>query len=145
MSALPATDLPSTMITLAAWDDPLVEAHGFGPRSAYVETVYLGVLGPSSTFIYRKLGALVELGLTDVEVDLADLALSLGLGTGTGRQSPVVRSLDRLVSFGVARWLADGRYALRKALAPLPEYRLARLAPSVRRFHAQHSRHPSAS
>jgi hypothetical protein len=88
MSALAPTDLPST-ITLVAWDDPVVEAHGFRTRSAYTETVWLSILGPSRTRLYRKVGVLVDLGLEGIEIDLADLAASLGLGEGTGRNSMI--------------------------------------------------------
>jgi hypothetical protein len=139
MAALALTDLPAT-ITLVAWDDPLVEAHGFGPRSAYLETVWLPCLGPSSTWLYRKLAVLVELGLDGTEIDLADLALGIGLGEGTGRNSMISKALSRLVSFEAARWRADGSFAVRRALAPVTERRAARLPASVRRFHEQHTR-----
>lgn len=134
MLATPAAALPA-IVTVTAWDDQLVEAHGFGPRHPYVEGVWTCVLGPSAVLCYRRIGPLVELGLGDIEVDVVDLAVSLGLGEGTGRHAAITRTLERLVSFGVARWLPDGRYAIRRALAPLPEYRARRLSLSARRFH----------
>jgi hypothetical protein len=134
MLATPAAALPAT-ITITTWDDPLVEAHGFGPRSPYVEGIWTGVLGPSAVLCYRRLGPLVELGLTDIDIDVVDLAVSLGLGEGTGRNAAITRTLARLVAFGVARWLPDGRYAVRRALAALPEYRVRRLSASARLFH----------
>ena len=132
--ALPAT------VTITAWDDPLVEAHGFGPRHPYIEGVWAGVLGPSATLAYRRLGALVELGITDIDIDVVDLSVSLGLGEGTGRNALITRTLNRLVAFGAARWERDGRYALRRALAPLPEHRLRRLSHSARLFHEAQTR-----
>jgi hypothetical protein len=134
MLATSSTALPAT-ITLAAWDDPVVEAHGFGPRSPYVEVVYLPLTGPASLVTYRRLGSLVELGLAPLDIDVADLAASVGLGSGTGRSAPMTRTLDRLTLFGLARWLPDGSYAVRRALAPLPEHRVRRLPGSARRFH----------
>ncbi len=139
MAALALTDLPPT-ITLVAWDDPLVEAHGFGPHSAYTETVWLSVLGPTASWLYRKVAVLLELGLDGIEIDLADLALGLGLGAGTGRKSMISKALSRLVGFDVARWRPDGAFAVRRALAPITEHRAARLPASVRRFHEQHTR-----
>jgi hypothetical protein len=132
MLATPAAALPAT-ITITAWDDPLVEAHGFGPRHPYIEGT--GILGPSAVLCYRHLGPLVELGLDDLDIDVVDLAVSLGLGEGTGRHAAITRTLARLVAFGVARWLPDGRYAVRRALAPLAEHRARHLSASARRFH----------
>jgi hypothetical protein len=134
MLATPAAALPAA-VTITAWDDPLVETHGFGPCSPYVEGVWTGVLGPSAVLCYRRLGPLVELGLHDIDIDVVDLAVSLGLGEGTGRHAAITRTLARLVAFGVARWLPDGRYALRRALAPLPEHRVRRLSASAQLFH----------
>ena len=65
-----------------------------------------------------------------------------GRGDGTGRHAPITRTLERMVWWGAARWLPDGSYAVRKALAPLTEHRAARLPLSARRFHEQHSRRP---
>ncbi len=44
-------------ITVKPWVDPVVEAHGFSPRSPYVETCWLPVLGPTATWLYRRLGS----------------------------------------------------------------------------------------
>jgi hypothetical protein len=134
MIATPAAALPASL-TITAWCDPLVEAHGFGPRHPYIEGVWTGILGPSAVLCYRRLGPLVELGLDDIDIDVVDLAASLGLGEGTGRHAAITRTVERLVSFDVARWLPDGRYALRRALAPLPEHRVRRLSTSARLFH----------
>jgi hypothetical protein len=136
MIATPAAALPASLI-VTAWPDPLVEAHGFGPRHPYIEGVWTGILGPSAVLCYRRLGPLVELGLDDIDIDIdvVDLAVSLGLGEGTGRNAAITRTLARLVSFDVARWLTDGRYAIRRALAPLPEHRVRRLSTSARLFH----------
>jgi hypothetical protein len=134
MLATPVAALPATL-TVTAWDDPLVEAHGFAPRSPYVEGVWGGVLGPSATLCYRRLGALIELGSVDIEIDVVDLAVSLGLGEGTGRQATITRTLARLIAFDVARWLPDDRYAVRRALAPIAEHRVQRLSESAQRFH----------
>lgn len=122
-------------LAITAWDDPVVEAHGFGPRSLYVEGVWGGVLGPSAILLYRRLGPLLDTADT-IEVDVVDLARSLGLGEGVGRQATITRTLARLVNFGVARWLPDGRYAMRRALAALPEYRVRRLSVSAQLFHS---------
>jgi hypothetical protein len=134
MLATTVAALPTTL-TITAWVDALVEAHGFGPRSPYVEGVWGGVLGPSATLCYRRLGSIVAAADDDVAIDVVDLAVSLGLGAGTGRNAMIAKTLARLVAFDVTRWLDDGRYAVRRALAPLPERRVQQLSASARSFH----------
>jgi hypothetical protein len=40
----------------------------------------------------------------ELTTSLEDFAASLGLGHGTAPNAPVVRTLERLVHFGLARW-----------------------------------------
>jgi hypothetical protein len=123
-------------VELRAWIDPVVEAHGFGPLSQYVEVCWLPTLGPTSTLAYRRLGCWAEAQPEGSEIDDVDLAVSLGLGEGLGRNSLIARSLGRLVRFGVARW--DGEaLAVRRALAQLPEAHARRLSYSARALHDQ--------
>jgi hypothetical protein len=114
--------------------DELVEAHGFGPRSMYVEVCYLPVLGPTATWLYRRLGSWVEFHPEGLAVDLIDLSVGLGLGEGLGRNSLIARSLGRLARFGAVDWRGDF-LAVRRALAPLPERHLSRLNYTARRLH----------
>ena len=39
------------------WDDPVVDRRGHDPRSAYVEQFWLSVLGPTATWLLRRLVA----------------------------------------------------------------------------------------
>ena len=124
-------------ITVTPWIDPLVESHGFGPRSLYVEACWLPVLGPTATWLYRRLGSWVETNPEGVQVDLVDLSVSLGLGEGLGRNSLLGKSLRRLARFDVARWMGE-EMGVRRALAPLPERHAHRLSASAYELHRQH-------
>ncbi|HET7486556.1 MAG TPA: hypothetical protein VFJ85_01410 [Acidimicrobiales bacterium] len=97
---------------------------------------WLGVLGPTSTFAYRRLGLLAAATAPGaaVPVDLVDLAVGLGLGTGTGRNSLLSRALHRLTRFGAAEWRGDA-LAVRRALAPLTMRQLDRLGVTARAMH----------
>lgn len=92
--------------------------------------MWLAVLGPSGTWAYRRLAAVVAGRTADeaVPVNVADLSRSLGLGAGIGRNSIMARTLNRLVHFGVARWMGQDGLAVRRALAPVPARQLARLS-----------------
>lgn len=41
--------LPVDHLRITRWDDPVVDAVGHDPRSAYVERYWLALLGPSSS------------------------------------------------------------------------------------------------
>jgi hypothetical protein len=121
-------------LRVVAWEDHAVERHGFSPMSEYVELCYLPVLGPTSTFLYRRLGTWAALEPEGFTVDLVDLSLSVGIGSGLGRNSPFARSLGRLASFHVAEW-QDQELAVRRALPPVSNRRLEKLSPSAQAAH----------
>ena len=105
-------------LAVVAWDDPVVENLGHAPRSVYVETYWLPVLGPSATWAMRRLTAWLDAAPDGYDVPLAELGRELGLGAGTGRNAAVIRTLSRLVAFGMATPLGDA-LAVRRMLAPL--------------------------
>src|SRR3954471_12957510 len=86
---------PSDELLVRPWVDEQVEAHGFGPRSMYVEMCWLPILGPTSTWLYRRLGSWTEFNPDGLTVNLTEVATGLGLGSGIGPNSPLMRSLDR--------------------------------------------------
>lgn len=131
-------ELPA-VLRISPLVDPVVEAHGFGPQSTYVEFCWLPVLGPSATWAYRRLGAAVAGRPTGerLPVNLVDLARSIGLGENLGRNSTLGRTLDRLVQFGVAAWWGEDTLVVRRALAPLSARQLARLSHTPRVMHSR--------
>ena len=100
------------------WNDPTLDVVGFDPRSPYVEIYWLAVLGPSSIVAVRRLADWLDGKPSGIEITLEDLAQSLGLGRSIGRYSPIVRTLQRLLMFGLAA-IAWDAYALRRTIAPL--------------------------
>src|SRR5579871_5840482 len=82
--------------------DDVIDALGYDPRSVYVETYWLSVLGPSTLWLLRRLVAGLELQPDGFELPMAETARALGLGDKGGRSSPFVRSLVRLCQFDVA-------------------------------------------
>ncbi len=125
-----------THVEVVPWVDEVVEAHGFGPRSIYVEMCWLPVLGPTATLLYRRLGTWVEHNPEGLEVDLVDLSVSLGLGEGLGRNSLIARALGRLAHFDVAVWRRE-QLAVRRALPPLALRHQKRLSYTAARLHEE--------
>jgi hypothetical protein len=121
-------------LPVIAWRDPVVEAVGEDPRSGYVETYWLAILGPSATLAARRLVAGLEETPDGFTVTLGPFAGQLGLGAGTALNSPVVRTLGRLVIFGMAAISGDA-YAVRLAFPPLARRHLQRLPEHLAEAH----------
>ena len=46
-----------TIVRITPWIDPVVDRRGHDPRSSYVEQFWLGTLGPTATWLVRRLVA----------------------------------------------------------------------------------------
>jgi hypothetical protein len=124
-----------THLTVVAWFDPFLAQHGYDPRSAYVERFWLGVLGPSATWLIRRLARGLDDHPDGFRINVADTAKALGLGEGVGRNSMVVRTVERACQFGAAQLHARDRLAVRTHLAPLTARQLKRLPIAVQAAH----------
>jgi hypothetical protein len=131
-AALPS--LPAATLHIRPWPDAVIDRLGHDPRSAYVERFWLGVLGPSTTWLLRRLAAQLETEPAGFELPLAETARALGLG-GEGRSSPFVRALSRCCQFQLALAEDEGVLAVRRKLPPLNRRQLARLPETVQAEH----------
>ena len=131
-AALPL--LPTETLTVRPWPDPVIDKLGHDPRSAYVERFWLGVLGPSTTWLLRRVAAGLEAEPAGFELPLAETARALGLG-GEGRNSPFVRALARCCQFDVAQPGGDGVLNVRRRLPPLNRRQLVRLPEGLQAEH----------
>jgi hypothetical protein len=128
----PNVETPAQLIVVP-WPDPAGDSGGHKPGSPYIETVWLGILGPSTTLCWQRLSRLASTrpGAT---VDTTDLAVSVGLGANLGRNAPISRTLGRMVNFGAALRSGDS-LAVRRALPDIPERMVGRLSHSARLAH----------
>lgn len=132
---MPATNTPiPAHLTVVAWSDPIVEALGFPPDHPYSELVWTSTLGPSGVLAWRQLARTVLANPEGFTLDVAQLAHSLGLGK-TGGQAPVCRTLRRLAVFGMASFVDERTYAVRRCIPPLSSSQLRRLSPQLNRVH----------
>jgi hypothetical protein len=132
----PALPLPFDSLIVYPWTDPVVDAVGHDPRSPYVEHFWLGILGPSTTWLLRRLAAAFDVNPDGFELDLPETAGALGLSATSGRHSPFARTLQRCVQFGLAQPHSRG-LAVRRKLPPLSQRQLGRLPTGVQEAHAQ--------
>ena len=124
------------VIRIVGWPDPVIDRLGYDPRSLYVETFWLGILGPTCTWLVRRLATGLDDHPEGFDLDLEDTARALGLGSPSGRQSPFRRALARCVTFQVARRQGPMTLAVRRRLPPLPRRHLVRLPTSLQERHA---------
>lgn len=129
-------DAPAEACTLVIrpWIDPLVDDDGHDPRSRYVEQFWLGVLGPTATWILRRLVAGLERHPGGYEIDLALTAKMMGLSYTAGRSSPFAKALQRCTMFGLAHQTSDG-LAVRRRVPPVAHRHLRRMPDAVQTAH----------
>ena len=132
------TEIPTTA-TIRPWVDPVVDEHGHDPRSAYVEHFWLGVIGPTATWLMRRFVAGFDSEPDGYRLDLEHTATAMGLSLGRGMASPFARAVQRCVMFGVVHPLSDG-FAVRRRLPPIAQRHLNRLPDDLRAAHAAWAR-----
>ena len=122
-------------IRVIAWPDTVIDSLGYDPRSLYVELFWLSVLGPTSTWLMRRVAAGLDEDPAGFDLDVEAVARSLGLGGRLGRNSPFERALARCVRFDVARRPRSAVLAVRRRIPPLPHRHLVRLPPTLQASH----------
>ncbi len=135
VSLLPADTSPVSVLVIRPWPDGVIDALGHDPRSLYVERFWLGILGPSTTWLLRHLAAGLDASPEGFDLDLAQTAQALGLGSKGGRHSPFMRALSRCCQFDVADARPDGVLAVRRKLPPLTRRQILRLPPGLAAAH----------
>jgi len=127
--------LDGPTLHIVEWVDPVADPHGMHPCSRYVELYWLGIVGPSTTWLLRRLTYGLEVHGDGFDLHLPETARSLGLGDKMGKNSPFRRALARLITFELARPHGPGGLAVRQHIPPLPLRHLSRLPESLQRSH----------
>ena len=131
------TDFPTTA-RIVPWPDPALERRGHDPRSLYVEQFWLGVIGPTATWLLRRIAARLDARPDGFLVDCQQLAGELGLSVAKGHASPFAKAMHRCVMFQAARPIRDARpgWEVRRRLPTVPQRHLRRLPEQVQTLHA---------
>jgi hypothetical protein len=126
---------PSSRLRVLPWLDPVVDDAGYDPRSRYVELFWLGVLGPTATWLIRRLAAGLDRSPEGFDLDLEQTAREMGLSYHAGRSSPFSKAMQRCVMFGLAHPVAHT--AVTPGAAPGPGLAVRRRVPPVTSRHVQ--------
>ena len=124
-----------TRLRIVVWKDPVADPHGVHPCSRYVELYWLGILGPSATWLLRRIAYGQEMHAGEFDLDLTETARSLGLGDRMGKNSPFRRALLRLCTFELARPYGPGGLAVRSKIPPLPLRHVVKLPEPLQQSH----------
>jgi hypothetical protein len=108
--------------------------------SEYVESYWTPIIGPSSVALLRLLARDASgWAHPGRQVPPVELAAYLGLGLGVGKQSPITRTMARLVQFGLACWLVHDLHRALEVYShvyPLSPSKLRRLPLDLQDGHA---------
>ena len=121
-------------VRISPWLDPVVDRRGHDPRSTYVERFWLGTLGPTATWLLRRLASGLDEQPDGYELDLAPTAQSLGLSYTKGNSSPFAKAFGRCIMFGLAQIRSDG-YAIRRRIPEVARRHLIRLPADLQTEH----------
>ena len=122
---------PQALLEVTPWHDPVVEKNGYVIGDPYIEMFWLPVLGPTATWLLRRLATGLEHEPHGYTVALDDLARGIG------------RALQRCVMFGVSQQVPSplsNVIAVRTILPALSQRHLARLPDQLRNLHQDWSR-----
>jgi len=121
-------------VRVTPWIDPIVDRRGHDPRSAYVEQFWLGVLGPTATWLLRRLVSGFDHHPDGYDLDVAHTARALGLSVAKGMASPFAKAFQRCVMFGVATRSSEG-WSVRRRVPVISQRHLLRLPPDLQTAH----------
>lgn len=132
-----ARDIPPDLSSLLVvpWTDPVIDQIGYDPRTVYVERFWLGILGPSATWLVRHLVDRFDAEPDGYELDLDECATALGLGRRPGAAGVFPRTLARCCQFGAARFVTPTSLAVRRRMPPLTRRQVSRLPAKLREDH----------
>jgi hypothetical protein len=122
-------------LEIRPWPDCLIDTLGHDPRAPYPETYWLPTLGPTALALLRLLASRFDRWPDGFVLDLAETSRCLGLGERDGRNSPIARSLSRLVQFDLATGEGDGVLAVRRNVPPINRRHVRRLPVSLQAEH----------
>jgi hypothetical protein len=133
------SDIPpdATVLTVVPWPDPVIDQVGHDPRAVYVERFWLGIIGPSATWLLRHLVDRLDASPEGFELDLDECASALGLGRRPGANGVFPRTLARCCQFGATRLIGPTTLQARRKLPPLTRRQVARLPEALRADHAR--------
>ena len=99
---------------------------------------WLPVLGPTATWLLRRLATGLEHEPQGYSTDMNELARCIGVACTEGRHNPFTRALQRCIMFGVSHQIPsalNNALAVRTVLPPISQRHLIRLPEQLQNLH----------
>ena len=141
----PSSKTGAVELWVEPWNDLCQNSNrGHHPRSPYVELFWLGVLGPSATWLIRRLALRLEEAPEGVVVNTAEIAGEIGLGGRQALQSAFERAFERCCRFGLMQRGRHNTLFVRTRLPDLSARMAERLPSRLRALHDVWRRRPDS-
>lgn len=137
MKSIPAL-FGSPTLLVSPWTSDDTQPHPYSARSDYVEWFWLPVLGPSTTWLLRRIDASFDEFPSGFMLDAHATARALGIAAPEQVGSTYPRTLHRLTMFGLAKTISHAHadaLLVRRMLPAISFRHLQRLAPHLQRLH----------
>ena len=132
----PVELLPSSsQLWILPWSDPVLDKTGHNPRSLYVEMFWLPILGPSSTWLIRRLALHLRQNPEGCSLHLDSTASQLGLKMKTSKGSTFFKVLKRCCDFGLAHSGHNDCLYVKTRIPNIPPRLLKRMDKSLIQIH----------
>ncbi len=133
----PRSDAEMSVIRVEPWEYADLEDYGHHPRSPYVELFWLSMLGPTSTWLLRRLSLLLEQSPKGFDLDIETFAREIGLGGRSALKTAFGRALDRCCRFGLTQKGRGSTLFVRRRIPSISPRMVERLTPGMRAIHDQ--------
>lgn len=100
-------------------------------RSDYAEEWWLPIVGPTAMWALRRLVSWAGVAGQPVTIPLDVLAGAVGVKASAGPNSPIVRTVHRIISFGLAA-IDDDVVVVRDTVPAIPARLAGRIDPEAR-------------
>lgn len=106
-------------VALKALKDPIIDTLGYDPNDEYCERFWLPILGPTAFLLLKRIIIALELSPEGFHLNIGESSQALGLGLRIGKNSPVMKSLNRYCVLGLGKHNGGASYVIRRSLPPL--------------------------
>jgi hypothetical protein len=125
----------SETVHILPLSDPVIDTLGHDPRAPYPERFWLPTLGPTAFLLMRHIAHRFDRAPEGFTLDLGEASRCLGLGERSGPNSPMARSLGRIIQFDLADHRDGSALAVRRSIPPINRRHVRRLPSSAQEEH----------
>jgi hypothetical protein len=124
----------TSRLAVLPWNDELFNTYGYGARSTYTERFWLPIAGPTAITLARHCAARFAQQPQGFALQPTTLSACVGLAKSVAN---LRKTINRMVSFGLAGCIDGDVLAMRTAFPPLTQRMLHCLPNELQRAHTK--------